>query len=87
MNAKRIIVYTTAGCSYCHRAKRLLDSKGASYEERSVDDEPGLRAEVARRSGRRTMPQTFVDDEPLGGHDDLAALEAEGRLDSILGIR
>lgn len=86
VNARKIIIYTTAWCSYCQRAKSLLDSKGVSYEERLVDDEPGLRAEVARRSGRRTMPQAFVDGEPLGGYDDLAALERDGRLDGILGI-
>lgn len=86
MSAKRILVYTTSWCPYCHLAKRLLDSKGVEYEEIDVESEPGLRAEVARRSGRTTVPQTFVDDEPLGGFDDLAALDGQGRLDEILGL-
>jgi glutaredoxin 3 len=81
-----IIVYVSRWCGYCGAAKRLLASKGVTFDEISLDDHPELRREVVERSGRMTVPQIFVDDEPLGGYDDLVALDRQGKLDEILGL-
>jgi glutaredoxin 3 len=86
MNEKNIVLYTTSWCPYCHMANRLLKAKGVKYEEIDVDGNPELRAEVARRSGRTTVPQAFVDGAPLGGFDELAELDAKGELDGIFGL-
>lgn len=77
-------VYSTLFCPYCSMAKRLLESKGVRYEEIRVDDDPPLRAEMTRISGRRTVPQIFVGQTHVGGFDDLSALDRAGKLDSLL---
>lgn len=82
-----VVIYTTATCPYCHRAKHLLDDKGVSYQEIRVDLEPELRAEMMERSGRRTVPQIFIDGKAVGGSDDLYALEQAGELDQLLGLK
>ena len=79
-----IVMYTTNWCPYCERARKLLKSKGASFEEIDVESTPDKRAEMISRSGRRTVPQIFVGDQHVGGSDDLAALEAAGKLDPLL---
>lgn len=77
----RVEVYTTAMCPYCVRAKRLLAARGIAYEEIDVGADAELRAEVVERSGgRRTVPQIFIDGEAIGGYDELAALDAAGKL-------
>src|SRR3546814_21168996 len=81
-----IEVYTKFLCPYCSRAKALLDGKGASYREIDVTmDRAGFDAMVARAGGRRTVPQIFVDGGHIGGSDDLAALDAAGRLEPLVG--
>jgi glutaredoxin 3 len=82
--AARIILYGTDWCGYCARARRLLDAKGAKYEEIDVDVVAGARAEMQAKSGRSTIPQIFINDQHIGGSDDLYALDAEGRLDPLL---
>jgi glutaredoxin 3 len=82
--AARIIVYSADWCGYCARARRLLDTKGVPYEEIDVDVVAGARAEMQARSGRSTIPQIFINDQHIGGADDLYALEQEGRLDPLL---
>jgi glutaredoxin 3 len=82
--AARIIMYSTDWCGYCARARRLLDSKGAPYEEIDVDVVAGARAEMQAKSGRSTIPQIFINDQHIGGADDLYALERDGRLDPLL---
>ncbi|STX29616.1 grxC glutaredoxin 3 [Legionella beliardensis] len=79
-----VIIYSTSYCPYCMRAKQLLDSKGVNYQEIRVDEEPEKRAEMMARSGRRTVPQIFINDQAIGGCDDLYALESKGRLDKLL---
>jgi glutaredoxin 3 len=82
----KIEIYSSRWCPFCHRAKRLLQSKGAGFEEYDVDADPALRAEMMQRSGgRRTVPQIFIDDHHVGGSDELVALEREGRLNGMLG--
>jgi glutaredoxin 3 len=81
-----IEIYTTPMCPYCWRAKRLLKAKGAVFTEIDLWQESGRRAEmVARAGGRTTVPQLFIDGHPIGGSDELAALEASGELDRLLG--
>ena len=78
-------IYTTPLCPYCWRAKRLLDRKGVAYTEVDLWQEPERRSEMVRRAeGRRTVPQVFIDGRGIGGSDELAALDATGRLDPIL---
>lgn len=81
---KPIEIYTTPICPYCIRAKRLLDAKGARYDEIDVMGDNEKRGEMMRRSGRRTVPQIFIGDTHVGGSDDLYALEQAGRLDAML---
>ena len=80
----KIEIYTTPFCGYCARAKALLDQKGATYEERDVMMDPQARAEMRTRTNRTTVPQIFIDGQHIGGSDDLAALDAEGKLDPLL---
>ena len=81
----KVEIYSSKWCPFCHRAKRLLQSKGVGFEEFDVDADPALRNEMTQRSGgRRTVPQIFIDDFHIGGSDELAALERVGRLNEIL---
>lgn len=81
----KVEIYSSKWCPFCHRAKRLLQSKGVGFEEFDVDADPALRNEMTQRSGgRRTVPQIFIDDFHIGGSDELAALERVGRLNGIL---
>lgn len=83
---KPVTIYTTAWCPYCHRAKALLNAKSVPFEEIDVTmDRAGFDAMVARAGGRRTVPQVFIDGQHIGGSDDLAALDARGGLDPLLG--
>lgn len=79
-------IYTKNWCSYSSRAKRLLDSKGASYVEYDVTDDEELEELMRRRAGRATVPQIFVDGMHLGGYDDLAAVDSRGDLELVLGL-
>lgn len=80
-----IIVYTTRSCPYCLRAKALLDRKGVAYQEIQVDLDPEQRDKMIKLSGRRTVPQIFIDDKSVGGFDDLYVLDQTGELDRLLG--
>lgn len=81
----KVEIYTTPMCPYCHRAKRLLASKGVDYVEIDLWQHPGRRDEmIARAAGRRTVPQIFVDDRAVGGSDDLHSLDRAGGLDPLL---
>ena len=81
----RVEIYSSMWCPFCHRAKRLLKSKGVAFTEINVDGQPTLRSEMMSRSGgRRTVPQIFIAGAHVGGSDELAALERAGRLDAML---
>jgi glutaredoxin 3 len=80
-----IVIYTTATCPYCLRAKALLTKKQAAFEEIKVDSDYGKRAEMAALAGgRSTVPQIFIDGKPIGGCDELYELNDEGKLDALL---
>ncbi|CAN7594870.1 glutaredoxin [Devosia sp. Root413D1] len=81
---KKVEIYTTQWCPYCHAAKSLLDEKGVSYEEVDADDPDVRMAMVQRANGRRTVPQIFVGETHVGGYDDMAALDRRGQLDPLL---
>ena len=82
----KIIIYSTAQCPYCVWAKKFLDSRHLAYEEIRVDLDAEKRMEMERLSGRRTVPQIFINDEAIGGYDDLVQLSKNGELDSLLTI-
>ncbi len=82
---KKVEIYTTPTCGYCHAAKRLLLKKGVDYEEIDVSRSPDLRAAmVTRAGGRRTVPQIFIGEAHVGGCDDLYELDSSGKLDPLL---
>jgi len=81
----KVSMYVTAFCPYCSMAERLLQAKGVKDIERiRVDLDPGQRAEMMRRTRRRTVPQIYIGETHIGGFDDLSALDRAGRLDSLL---
>lgn len=82
---KPVTVYTTPYCPYCIMAKRLLSSKGASFEEIDVSGDWAAReALVEKAGGRMTVPQIWIGETHVGGYDDLSALERAGKLDPLL---
>ena len=82
-----VVMYSTAFCPFCMRAKALLKEKGVDFDEIDVMFDAAKRTEMTDRSGGgRTVPQIFIDGEPIGGFDELYALDREGRLDDLLGI-
>jgi glutaredoxin 3 len=81
----KVEIYTQAFCGYCHRAKKLLDDKGVTYDEIDVMMEPARKREmIDRAGGRSTTPQIFIDGKGIGGSDELSALNRSGELDRLL---
>ena len=76
----KITVYSTDFCSFCTRAKALLDARGLEYEEINLERDPDGRAELARRTGMLSFPQILIDDELVGGFMELVAADRAGRL-------
>ncbi|MGC1182177.1 glutaredoxin 3 [Legionella sp.] len=79
-----VIMYSTAYCPYCVKARNLLNKKKVSFTEIRLDLQPELRQEMIVKSGRHTVPQIFISGHHVGGCDDLHALEAQGKLDQLL---
>lgn len=85
MPGPTVTIYTKFGCGYCYRAKRLLDEKGVDYVEHDITMGGAKHAEMmARAPMAQTVPQVFIGDRHIGGSDDLAALDREGKLDALL---
>lgn len=81
----KILMYSTAVCPYCIRAEQLLQRKGVDgIEKIRIDLQPELRIAMVEKTGRRTVPQIFIDERHIGGYDDLAALDRAGLLDALL---
>jgi glutaredoxin 3 len=84
MNPK-IEIYTWQSCPFCIRAKALLKRKGLSFTEYAIDGDESARAIMAdRANGRRSVPQIFINDQHIGGCDDIHDLESTGKLDQLL---
>lgn len=81
---KKVTLYGNTTCPYCGAARMLLTKKSVEFDEISVSDSPEKFEEMAARSGGRTVPQIFIDDTPIGGFDQLYALETSGELDRLL---
>jgi glutaredoxin 3 len=84
MTLPRITLYVTGWCPYCQRARGLLAGKGVAFDEINVEDDEKFRQEMIARSGRNTVPQIFIGDKPIGGCDDLFALDHSGELDRLI---
>ncbi len=81
----RVLMYCTAVCPYCVRAEQFLQRKGVTEIEKiRVDLQPELREAMMERTGRRTVPQIYIDGEHVGGYDDLVALDQAGKLNILL---
>ena len=80
-----VLMYTTAYCPYCNNAERLLTNKGVqNIEKIRIDLQPELRHEMMQKTGRRTVPQIYIDDKHIGGFDELRALDLAGGLEPLL---
>jgi glutaredoxin 3 len=87
MGQRRIRIFTTEACSFCTRAKRLLAQKGVAFEEIWFPrSDVQARRDLVELTGRYTVPQVLVDETPIGGYQELRALEEDGRLDLLLGV-
>jgi glutaredoxin 3 len=85
MNAQnKITVYGNAMCPYCGAARMLLTKKAVEFENIDVNVDPQKREEMQERSGSPSVPQIFIGDTHVGGFDELAALEMDGELDTLL---
>lgn len=81
----KIVMYTTAYCPYCLNAERLLLSRGVKEIDKiRVDLQPELRIEMMEKTGRRTVPQIYIDERHVGGFEDLRALDLAGELEPLL---
>jgi glutaredoxin 3 len=82
-----IEIYTWQTCPFCIRAKALLKNKGVEFTEYAIDGDNAARSKMAERAdGRKSLPQIFIDDQHIGGCDDIYALDAQGKLNSLLNI-
>jgi len=80
----KVVIYSSDWCPFCVRAKKLLADKGVDFEEIRVDGQQAVRAEMAQKAGRTSVPQIWIDELHVGGCDDLFALERSGKLDTLL---
>jgi len=82
--ATTVVMYSTEQCPFCLAARMLLKKKGVAFEDILVSQNAELRTRMEQLSGRRTVPQIFINDQPIGGFDELYALEKQGQLDALL---
>ena len=81
----KIVMYSTAVCPYCINAERLLTAKGVkTIDKIRVDLQPEQRLEMMEKTGRRTVPQIYINDQHIGGFEELRALDLRGGLDTLL---
>jgi glutaredoxin 3 len=82
-----IEIYTWQSCPFCIRAKALLNKKGVEFTEYSIDGDESARSQMSTRAnGKRSLPQIFIDDVHIGGCDDIHDLDAQGKLNALIGI-
>jgi glutaredoxin 3 len=82
----KVVIYATAWCGYCERARQIFRRKGVEFDEVDVDSGAAARREMLTRSGRRSVPQIFIGERHVGGSEDLLALDVSGELDALLGV-
>jgi len=83
----KVEIYTKAWCGFCLRAKSLLEEKGVDFVEYDVTmGGPDKEEMLRRKPDARTVPQIFIDGKAIGGSDDLARLDREGKLDALLSL-
>jgi len=80
----RVRIYTTTYCGYCYAAKRLMRQRGIDFEEIDCTSDRAARDMLVETTGQRTVPQIFFDEVPIGGYDELSALDRSGELPRIL---
>ena len=81
----KVEIYTKGYCPYCNRAMLLLQQKGIEFKEYPIDAQPELREEMVNRAnGGYTVPQIFINDQHIGGCDDMFALESQNKLNTLL---
>ncbi|MCK5917673.1 MAG: glutaredoxin 3 [Cocleimonas sp.] len=79
-----VIMYSTRFCPYCMRARKLLKNKNIEYQEIFIGMNRTLREEMEQKSGRTSVPQIFINGQAIGGYDDIAQLNIDGQLDTLL---
>ena len=84
MSNPEVTIYTGYRCAYCDAAKRMLDSKNVKYNEININEEQAKAEEMVQRTNRQTVPQIFIGETHIGGFDDMAELNSEGKLDEML---
>jgi glutaredoxin 3 len=84
MSVVKVRMYTTPWCGFCAAARKLLSTKGIEFEDIDVSMDPELRRQMTELSGGTTVPQILIDGEPIGGYDEIAALDSTGALDKML---
>lgn len=80
----KVVMYCTASCQFCHKAEKLLKSKGATINKVFIEGNKPKIKEMLKRTRRNTVPQIFIGGEHIGGFDELAALNKKGRLNKLL---
>jgi glutaredoxin 3 len=80
----QVTIYTRQWCGYCTAAERLLQSKGVAFENIDCTGDHAKRQWLVEVTGRNTVPQIFIDGRPIGGYDDMRALDRKGELDKLL---
>ena len=82
---KKVEIYTWQYCPFCIRAKSLLNKKKIDFIEYKIDGDESAREKMSERAnGKRSLPQIFIDDNSIGGCDDLYSLEEESKLDALI---
>lgn len=81
---KKIVMYSSDYCPFCHAAKTLLNKKGFAFEEINVDGDRQVRQEMINKAGRTSVPQIWIGDQHIGGCDELHALERSQQLDALM---
>lgn len=84
MSKPEVLIYTGHRCAYCNAAKKMLDSKGVEYNEININEDSAKAEEMVERTKRQTVPQIFIGETHIGGFDDMAELNSEGKLDELL---
>lgn len=79
-----VVIYTTKICAYCARAKALFTRKGVAFSEIDVSSDDAARTWLIQATGQRTVPQIFINEQSVGGFDEVAALDRTGELDRML---